>query len=84
MIELEELRLEATRLGLELTDTDLQGVANLLRQARDGVRALGKLPTEWVEPDYRFSPLDAARKDEPQAGERRTSGTYGARVRDSP
>ena len=60
----EGLRLEAARLGLDLTDADLEGIAKLLRQTRDGVRALGPLPTEWLEPDYRFSPLEAARKEE--------------------
>lgn len=73
MSDIDELRPEAARLGLDLTDADLQGVAKLLRQTRDGVRALGPLPTEWLEPDYRFSPLEAASKEDHPTGQRSTS-----------
>ena len=84
MSDIDELRLEAARLALDLTDADLQGVAKLLRQTRDGVRALGRLPTEWLEPDYRFSPLEAAKKEEPPAGARDLTDEPVARVRGSP
>jgi hypothetical protein len=69
MSDLDGLRREASRLGLELTDADLEGIAKLLRQTRDGVRALGPLPTEWLEPDYRFVPIEAAPKEESTAAE---------------
>lgn len=75
MSDLDGLRLEAARLGLDLTDDDLQGVAKLLQQTRDGVRALGPLPTVWLEPDYRFSPLEAAPREEKPVGEHSPSAT---------
>lgn len=68
MSDLEALRAEADRLELYFTDADLERIATLLDQARESVRALGPMPTEWVEPSYVFTPIAAAPKEREPAG----------------
>jgi hypothetical protein len=61
--DLEALRAEADRLELYFTDADLERIVKLLHQARESVRALGPMPTEWLEPSYVFTPIPAAPKE---------------------
>ncbi|MEO5963876.1 MAG: hypothetical protein ABIR11_00320 [Candidatus Limnocylindrales bacterium] len=62
------LRDDADRLGLYFEDSDLDRIATLLDQTRESVRALGRQPTEWIEPGYVFTPTPAASRDADPAG----------------
>jgi hypothetical protein len=66
--DLKALRAEADRLELYFDEADLRRIATLLDQTRESVRALGPMPTEWVEPSYVFTPIAAAPKEREPAG----------------
>ncbi len=58
MDELAQLRREAQRLGLTLSDDDLRAMLEPLERTRAGLVSTRSQATDAVEPPYRFVPED--------------------------
>lgn len=56
MLELDWLRAEAKRQGLQLSEDDLRFIQQRLTVTRDALARLRPTPSDGLEPPYRYTP----------------------------